>query len=131
MNQYEEDLQNNIESGAPADRSADAEAYRQVFSAVSREIPFALSASFTDNLVERIMLESQEREAARDRVWLILGCVLFLCGFVASLLLVDFKPGVGVFTFLKGYPGLVLFATLFIGLLHFLDRKFIRAATQQ
>lgn len=129
MTRNDNDLQDEIERGVTEDHSADAAAYRQVFSALRQEVPFVLSSSFADHVIERVVRESQEREAARDRLWFILGCILFLVGLVVSLLLVDFKPGVGVFTFLKGYPGLVLFAAVFIGLLHFLDRKFIRSAT--
>lgn len=131
MNKHEEELQNRIESGEFAERSADSEAYRQVFSVLRQEVPFTLSASFADQVVERVMREAEHKEASRDRLWFMLGSLLFLIGFVVSLVLVDFNPTVGVFTFFAGYPGLVIFGALFIGLLHLLDKKFIRTTTPQ
>jgi hypothetical protein len=131
MSTQDEELQNQIESGQVAERSTDAEAYRQVFSVLRQEVPFSVSASFADQVVERVMREAEHKEASRDRLWFMLGSALFLIGFVVSLVLVDFKPTVGVFTFFAGYPGLLIFGALFIGLLHFLDKKFIRTSTPQ
>jgi hypothetical protein len=130
---HEEELQKKVENREPVPASADAEAYRHVFAAVEKEMNFALPAGFADKVVQKIMAEAQRKEAARDRLWFILAGILFLGGFVASLVFVefnptvDFKPSVGVFTFLSGYPGLILFGVVFIALLHFVDKKFIRS----
>lgn len=125
----DEELQVKIEHGDMHDQSLDAEAYRQVFSVLRQESNFALPSSFADRLVERLMREAEQKEASRDQIWFFLGGILFLVAFVVSLVVVEFKPGVGVFTFFAGYPGLVLFGAVFILLLHILDRKFIRSAS--
>jgi hypothetical protein len=123
----DEELQLRIERGEFHDQSIDAEAYRQVFSVLKQETNFALPTSFADRMVDRLLREAERKEASRDQLWFILGGVLFLIAFVVSLAVVEFKPGVGVFTFFAGYPGLVLFGGGFILLLHILDRKFIRS----
>jgi len=129
MNQHEENIQNQIERGEAA-TGPDADAYRMIFSALQKEPSFALPSGFADRVVQRAVAELARKEALRDRWWFIGGGVLLVAALVVSLVLVEFKlafkPGVGVFTFLAGYPGLVLFGLGFVLLLHFIDRKFIR-----
>ena len=126
MNQREEELQHKIEQGQVVEPSADAKAYRDVFAALRKEVDFSLPASFADQLVVRVQQEALRKDALRDRMWFIFGAVLFLAALVVSIVLVQFKPGVGVFTFFAGYPGLVLFGAVFILALHVIDRKMIR-----
>lgn len=123
---HEEELQKKIENRETVPASADAEAYRHVFAAVEKEMNFTLPAGFADKVVERIMAEAKRKEALRDRLWFVVAGLLFLGGFVASVFFGEFKPGVGVFTFFSGYAGLIVFGVVFIAILHFVDKKFIR-----
>lgn len=132
MNSHEEHLQQQIERGV-AVTGPEAEAYRSVFSALQREPSFTLPSNFADQVVQRVLAEAARKEALRDRWWFIAGGVVLAAALIVSLVLVNFKlafkPGVGVFTFFAGYPGLVLFGLGFVLLLHFIDRKFIRTVS--
>jgi len=121
----DEELQRKIESGDASDTSADAEAYRKVFSSLEREPDFFLSPSFEDLVIQRIAAK-HVKESNRDGWWFIGGIILFLVGLVVVFAMVEFKPGVGVYTFITGYPGLIAFGVAFILLLNFIDRKYIR-----
>jgi hypothetical protein len=127
MKHHEEELQRQIELGHAVEPSADAEAYRHVFKALRQEVNFSLPSSFADQLVARVQQEALRRDALRDRLWMAAGAVLLLAALVVSMVLVEFKPGVGVFTFFAGYRGLVIFGVTFILALHFIDRKMIRS----
>jgi hypothetical protein len=121
----DKELQTRIEEGDHLDTSADAEAYRKVFSSLQREMDFSLSSSFEDLVIQRIAAQ-HAKESYRDGWWFIGGIVLFLMGFVVALVLIDFRPSVGVYTFVTGYPGLIAFGITFILILNYIDKKFIR-----
>lgn len=125
----DEELQQKIEQGDALDRSADAEAYRKVFSSLQRDPEFFLHSSFEDLLIQRIAAK-HARESSRDGWWFMGGLLLFLIGLIVAVILIDFKPGIGVYSFIKGYRGLILFALLFILALNFVDKKFIRSTTR-
>jgi len=121
----DEELQYKIEQGDAQDTSADAEAYRKVFSSLQHEPEFSLHASFEDLVIQRIAAK-HIKESSRDGWWFAGGILLFIIGLVVAIILIDFRPDVGVYSFLKGYPGLIIFALLFILALNYIDRKFIR-----
>jgi len=121
----DEELQRKMEAGDHLDASADAEAYRKVFSSLQREPEFMLSSSFEDLLIQRIAAQ-HAKESYRDGWWFIGGLFLFLIGFIVALVLIDFKPTMGVYTFIAGYPGLIIFGMIFILVLNYIDKKFIR-----
>jgi hypothetical protein len=121
----DEDLQHKIEQGDALDTSVEVEAYRKVFSSLQREPDFTLHSSFEDLVIQRIAAK-HAMESSRDGWWFLGGILLFIIGLVVAIVLIDFKPDVGVYSFLKGYPGLVIFAFVFILILNFIDRKFIR-----
>lgn len=121
----DEELQHHIEAGDQLNNSVEAEAYRKVFSSLQREPEFELSSSFEDLIIQRIAAQ-YVKESQRDGWWFIGGIVLFLIGFIVAIVLIDFKPTVGVYTFLTGFSGLVIFGIAFIVFLNFVDRKFIR-----
>jgi len=121
----DEELQRKMEAGDHLDSSADAEAYRKVFSSLQREPEFMLSSSFEDLLIQRIAAQ-HAKESYRDGWWFIGGLFLFLIGFIVALVLIDFKPSMGVYTFITGYPGLIIFGMIFVLVLNYIDKKFIR-----
>jgi hypothetical protein len=129
----DEELQQNIEAGRNQDSSLEAEAYRKVFSALQREVDFTLSPSFINRVIQKIETQ-KNKEASRERWWFFGGLFIFLIGFVVALTQidftsVDFKPGVGVYTFITGYKGLIVFGVLFILALNYIDKKFIKPAS--
>lgn len=120
----DEELQERIERG---DRvvSPDAAAYQAVFNALRREPGFILPPSFADDVMARL----HKPAASRDFIWLFLGLTCFLIALAVAIALTEFRPRMGVFTFLSGYAGLIGFAIVFITLLHWIDRRFIRKFT--
>ena len=121
----DEELQYKIEQGDAQDTSADAEAYRKVFSSLQREPEFSLHSSFEDLVIQRIAAK-HIKESSRDGWWFAGGIFLFIIGLIVAIALIDFRPDVGIYSFLKGYPGLIIFAFVFILVLNYVDRKFIR-----
>lgn len=121
----EEELQKQIERGTGEPSSADAESYRRVFSSLRRETDFHLSPGFADKVMKKVEY-LRSKEASRERWWFFGGIFIFLIGLVVALTQIEFKPGVGVYTFVAGYKGLLLFGVAFILLLNYLDKKFIR-----
>ena len=102
----------------------DENTYRQVFNALSREPAFAVSPHFADRVIQRINSQ-HEKSNSRDLLYLIMGSVLMLVTAVVGAWLAGFKPDFGVFKFLSGYAGLVIFGSIFILLIHWLDKKVI------
>jgi hypothetical protein len=121
----DEELQKDIEAGGSLNSSMDAEAYQKVFKSLQREVDFTLPSAFTDRVIQKIELQ-EKRDASREQWWFFGGLFIFLIGFVVALTQIDFKPGVGVYTFIEGYKGLILFGIFFILVLNYIDKKFIR-----
>ena len=120
----EQELQAQVESGTVPD-SADARAYQKVYGALSRDPGFVLPATFIHQLMARVEAR-RLKEIARDRWLLISGWILFLIGFIVCLASVQFKPSVGLYTFLSSYAGFFVFAFMFVLAPHLLDRRLIR-----
>ncbi|MBA4144207.1 MAG: hypothetical protein C0523_00480 [Cytophaga sp.] len=125
MDMSDEELQHKIEAGDQFDTSADAQAYRKVFASLQREPEFLLPSSFEDLVIQRIAAK-HARESYRDGWWFIGGIFLFLIGLIVAVALIDFKPDMSAYRFITGYPGLIVFGAIFILILNFIDKKFIR-----
>jgi hypothetical protein len=123
MKLTDEELQNRIEKGQSAE-DPDASIYQRVFSALKKEPDFSLPTNFSDVVINRI--EVTKPQASNDNLWLGLGVFGFVLATVITIVLTGFTPGVGAFTFLSGYSGLLFFGVMFILALHFFDKKFIR-----
>jgi len=123
MKLTDEELQNRIEKDLAAD-DTDASIYQRVFSALKKEPAFVLPANFSDDVIKRI--EIVRPQASKDNLWFGLGIFGFFLAAVISIVLTGFNPSVGAFKFLSGYPGLFVFGIMFILMLHFFDKKFIR-----
>jgi hypothetical protein len=126
----DEQLQDAIERGANPP-SRDAKAYRTVFQALNRETGFTLPAAFADRVISRLT----EKRSSRDIFWLFMGLGSLFLTLIVAILLSGFRPdfsflSVGAFTFLSSYKGLVVFGILFILLLQWIDRKFVRKSTE-
>ncbi len=121
----DEELQKQIEQGDKTNTSADAESYRKVFSSLQREPDFFLHSNFEDLVIQRIAAQ-HARESSREGWWFFGGIFLLIVGAIVAIVLVGFKPTLGVYSFLKGYPGLIIFGIVFILVLNYIDKKFIR-----
>jgi len=97
-----------------------------VSSALEGEREFELPHDFADRVVLKIQQHAAEKEAKRDKWWFIAGIVSMLGACVFAVTQVDFKPGVGVYTFFQGYWGLVVFGILFVGALHVIDKRLLK-----
>jgi len=127
MNIHDEEMQKNLEAGQPATGDeVDAKAYRHVFDALRQEPEFVLSHAFANRVVRALVQQQTEKTTVREYVWFGVGIVLLLAAFITAIVLTDFKFNVGVFSALKSYRGLLLFAIVFITLLHLLDRRLLR-----
>lgn len=127
MNIHDEEMQKNLEAGqsAPGDE-VDVKAYRHVFDALRQEPEFVLPHAFANRVVSALVQQQTEKTTAREYVWFGVGIVLLLAAFITAIVLTDFKFNFGVFSALKSYKGLFLFAVVFITLLHILDRRLLR-----
>ena len=123
MKLTDEELQNRIEKDSPSE-DADASAYQRVFSALKKEPAFTLPSNFSEGIIKRI--EIAKPEASKDNLWLGLGIFGFILAAVITISLTGFRPSAGAFKFLSGYSGLFIFGIIFILLLHYFDKKFIR-----
>jgi len=122
MKSAEEELQHQIEMGLVNEPTEDARAYQRVFDALKKEPDFHVSLPFAD----RILAVIEKKEEQRDYWWMAAGIFLTVIALIVSLVLTSPHWTAGVFTFLSGYPGLVVFGIAFILLLHWVDKKVIR-----
>lgn len=127
MNLHDEEMQKNLEAGKPSTGDeVDVKAYRHVFDALRQEPEFVLPHAFANRVVRALVQRQTEKTTTREYVWFGVGIVLLLAAFITAIVLTDFKFNMGVFSALKSYKGLFLFATVFISLLHILDRRLLR-----
>ncbi len=121
MKRSEEELQNEIENGLVS-VSDDARAYQLVFDALKKEPDFHVSFPFADRVVALI----EKKEEKRDYWWLAVGILLIVVTLIVTLALTKIHWTTGVFTFVTGYSGLVVFGVAFILLLQWVDKKVIK-----
>ncbi|HMG89030.1 MAG TPA: hypothetical protein VK589_03185 [Chryseolinea sp.] len=125
MNNNEEDLQRNIESGVANNADdLDVKAYEEVFARLRKKPNERLSVGFADIVIVRIQ-QRQQHNASRDFIWLALGVFLLTISLIVATVLSGFKPS---FAFLKGmsaYAGVLAFGIVFILLLNRLEKKLL------
>lgn len=122
MKNKDEELQIQIEKGFNHEGSEDALAYRKLFDALRKEPDFNVSLPFADRIIDLI----DKREEKRDFWWMGIGIFLSLISMIVALTLTQANWSAGVFTFLSGYPGLVIFGIAFILVLQWIDKKVVR-----
>jgi hypothetical protein len=121
----DEQLQKQIESGLTP-TTEDGRFYQQVFKALKQEPVFHVSLPFAD----RILSKLEKRDEQRDFRWLAFGIFLSVVALVIVLALTNAWT-IGVFSFVSGYPGLVIFGVMFIVFLNWVDRKVIRKKVKE
>lgn len=116
----DEELQKQIEAGSYSQHD-DNEAYRHVFHALKKEPTFHVSLPFADRILARI----DKKEEQRDFRWLAVGIFLSVIALIVALVLTKAWT-IGVFSFVSGYPGLIVFGIAFIVLLQWVDKRVLR-----
>jgi hypothetical protein len=97
---------------------------KQLEKALTREPDFHLPHDFADRLVSR-MEESRKKERQWEILYISLAGFLFLIALGVVFVLTDFKPTLGVLSFLGSHIKFIVFGVLFIGLLQLLDKKLL------
>ena len=118
----DEILQNQIEIGNSAS-GVDADAYKIVFNSLKKEPQCNLS---TDFAVKVSSLATPKKSFDWDKFILIAAGFGFVAALAYALILVKPTFSPGAFTFVSGYPGLIVFAIVFILFLNWLDKKLIK-----
>jgi len=121
----DEELQDRIERGDHLE-GKEGQAYRLVFAALRKEPAFRLPANFADQVLRRVTGEDNPR---REIFWFVLGLFSFVIALGVAVFLTGFTPNLGAFEFVSSYPGLFVFGALFIGALHWIDKRMIRKPT--
>lgn len=96
-----------------------------VSEALEKSTSFELPHDFADRVVKKIQQASLQNETKRDRWWLAVGIVSIIGALTLAFSFVEFKPSVGIFTFFKGYSGLVIFGIVFVAILQIIDKRII------
>ena len=122
----EEQLQHQIENGLVNDSNEDSRAYQRVFDALKKEPDFHVSLPFADRVVALI----EKKDEKRDYFWMAAGIFLIVVTLIVSLVLAKVHWTVGVFSFLSGYSGLIIFGIAFILLLQWVDKKIVHKRTE-
>ena len=131
MNQYEEELQNNIERGLTHDGDdLDAKAYREIFRALQKEPGYELRSRFAQNVVAKIVAK-QRREQSRDYFWFFAGLFVLFIASLATIIATGFRLDFGFLKTMADYKGLAGFAVVFIILLNWLDKRLVREKLMQ
>lgn len=116
----DEELQKQLEAGIPS-HNDDGEAYQLVFNALKKEPAFHVSLPFADRIIAKI----EKREEQRDFRWLAFGIFLSVIALIVALALTKAWT-IGVFSFVSGYPGLIVFGIAFVLLLQWVDKRVLR-----
>jgi hypothetical protein len=122
MKRVEEELQHLTENGLLNESSEDTRAYQRVFDVLKKEPDFHVSLPFADRIVALI----EKKEEKHDYLWMATGIFLIVVTLIVSLALSNIHWTTGVFTFISGYSGLIIFGTGFILLLQWVDKKVIK-----
>lgn len=123
MNTNDEELQQRIESGVEGD-DRHSNAYRHIFRALEADPGTGLSVSFADKVV-MIARGKQKQRKSRELVWIGVGAVLLLVALVTAVVMTGYKLNLGFLSGMSAYKGLALFGILFIGLLNWIDKRFV------
>ena len=115
-----------IESGNVPD-GLDAESYRVVFDALKKEPDFKLSSDFASKVAA--MMPGTKPSFNWDRFFFVDGFISFVGAFAYAFVSISPAFSTGVFSFVSGYPGLFVFAVVFVILLNWVDKKWIAKPT--
>lgn len=123
MNVNDEELQNSAEKGHHTDE-VDSRAYKLVFDALRKEPEYRLRPSFADRVVK--IAQGKQKGSSSEFFWFGLGIFFLLIAFVTAIVMTGFKLDLGFLSGVSSYYGLFVFGAFFIGLLSWIDKRFIR-----
>jgi hypothetical protein len=98
---------------------------KKIESVLMREPDFQLPSAFADRMVSMIAAK-QQTSRKWEIFWIAFTGFLFVVAVGISVYLTGFKPSFNAFPFLNNYAGLIVFGVVFIGLLNWLEKKFLR-----
>jgi hypothetical protein len=101
---------------------------RKIEGVLAREPDFQLPLSFANRLVSMIE-EKQKSASSREVYWIAFAGFLFVVAVGLSVYLTGFKPSFSAFPFLNNYAGLIVFGVLFIGLLNWVEKRYLRKSS--
>ena len=119
----EEEFQKRAEAGMAGD-DMDSKAYDLVFSALKAEPDMKLPTSFADR-VAQMVVKNKAESASLEFIWLVAGIVSLLIALIITASMIDVSMDFGFLSAMKSYRGLLVFAAIFIGLLHWVDKRFV------
>lgn len=126
MSEADKKLQEKIEAGLSGLSSDDEKVYQQIFTVLEKKPAYTLPPSFAEGVIHKIQRE-QARAARREYFWLCAGVILLIIAMVVAIVFSGFKISAGFLSGISAYKGLFVFGAIFILVLHWLDRKFVRA----
>lgn len=126
MKHADEELQEKAERGETG-TSVEERAYRKVFEVLKKDPDFHVSLPFADRVLARI--EAERTSTQRDYWWMAAGIFLAVAGVAVTIVLTKATWTTGIFTFISGYRGLLIFGVAFILALQWIDRKIVRKQT--
>lgn len=126
MNQFEEELQKNIEKGqVPAGEDLDVRAYQEVFRVLKKDPGCELSSGFAAKVVSKVN-EKHDRSLSNDYLWFFTGLLFVLVTSAITLTFTNFRLDFGFLTVMSDYSGLALFGITFILFLNWLDKRLVK-----
>ena len=126
MNDFEEELQKNIEKGRiPLGDDLDVRAYQEVFRALNKDPGYQLSSGFAEKVIWKVN-EKQNRSLSRDYLWFFSGLLFFLLASAITLMFTNFRLDFGFLNVMSDYKGLAFFGVTFILFLNWLDKRLVR-----
>lgn len=120
----EHELQRGVEEGN-ASNDIDSRAYEIVFDAVKKEPGYTLKAGFADRVME-LAARQASGSATAEFIWMGIGVFLLFIAMIVALANITFTADFGFLSAMSSYAGLFVFGAIFIAMLHFIDRRFIR-----
>ncbi|MBS1950561.1 MAG: hypothetical protein OJF59_000750 [Cytophagales bacterium] len=118
-------IQKQVEAGQ-APEGQEGELYKIVFSALKQEAGFKLPSDFAGRVAAAATRPAKSFNW--DLFFLVFGCTLCVTTSLYVIITSHATLSVGVFSFFSGYRWLIGFALLFIGLLNWVDKKWISKA---
>jgi hypothetical protein len=98
---------------------------KKIENVLTREPDFQLPPSFANRLVS--MIDAKQKAGRQWEIfWIAFAGFLFLVAVGVSIYLTGFKPSFSAFPFLNNYAGLIVFGVMFIGLLNWAERRFLK-----
>jgi hypothetical protein len=120
----EDELQRSVEQGN-ANMDIDSKAYEVVFDALKQEPNYTLKSDFADRVME-LASRQASGSASTEFIWLGVGVFLLVVALIVAMTQITMPQDFGFLSTMSSYSGLFVFGILFIGFLHFIDRRFIQ-----